>query len=249
MRQKLPVLVVSLVFAYGALEGQARSQVISRSEIIGSGAGNVAQVIEMLRPGWWRSIRAAKTSNLRLTRRASGVDRQAGPQQDWRCLTVFFVGEDAFSEIPEDLALEDVASIRYFPAASNDRPDGGRQCDGPAVQVVLALGTYLPGVILSEEQVVAAGGSNPEQLSCPDLEYPTALRQSRIQGNVVVQLVVDTAGKTEPSSVKIVSATHDGFRPPVIQLMNGCRWTPGTVSGKPVRVLIQIPVQFALTGG
>lgn len=249
MRQKLSVLVVSLVFVGGALEGQTRSQTISRSEIIGSGAGNVAQVIEMLRPGWWRSIRAAKTSNLRLTRRVSGVERQARSQRDWRCASVFFVGQDAVGEIPEDLALEDVVSIHYFPTGSSDRPDGGRQCDGPAVQVVLALGTYLPNVILNEEQVVAAGGSNPERLSCPDLEYPPALRQSRIQGSVVVQLVVDTAGKTEPRSVKIVSATHDGFRPPVIQLMNACSWTPGTVSGKPVRVLIQIPVQFTLTGG
>ncbi len=249
MRQKLSVLVVCLIFVYGTIEGQTRAQTISRSAIIGSGAGNVAQVIEMLRPGWWRSIRAAKTSNLRLTRRASGVDRQAGPQQDWRCLTVFFVGEDAFGEIPEDLALEDVASIRYFPAASNDRPDGGRQCDGPAVQVVLVPGIYLPGVVLSEEYVVAAEGSRPEKLSCPELEYPPALRQSRIQGSVVVQVVVDTAGKTERGSVKIVSATHDGFRQPVIKLMNACRWTPGTVSGRPVRVLMQIPIQFALTGG
>ncbi|MFQ5705496.1 MAG: energy transducer TonB [Gemmatimonadales bacterium] len=246
MHQKPLFLVAMLTLTSGPLGAQGRTRVIAKSEIIGSGASNVAQVIEMRRPSWWRALSSARASRLRLMRRLPAAGQPVPAKRDWRCTSRVFVGEDPIGEIPDDLSLTDVTSIHYYPAGS-DRPDGARQCDTPAIQIILAKDARpLAGQILNKAQLAAAGGVPPERLSCPPLDYPTALRQSGIEGKVVVQVVIDPAGRTRPGSVKIVSATHDGFRQPVIDLMNACRWKPGTVSGAPVPVLIEIPFQFSL---
>src|SRR5438046_4621619 len=44
-----------------------------------------------------------------------------------------------------------------------------------------------------------------EIVSAPPLEYPPALRQAGLQGRVTVQAVIDTFGRAEPTSLKIIA--------------------------------------------
>src|SRR5581483_8591233 len=46
--------------------------------------------------------------------------------------------------------------------------------------------------------------AKPSVLSGPTLQYPELLRQAGIQGRVIVQAIVDTLGRAEPNSVKIL---------------------------------------------
>jgi len=44
----------------------------------------------------------------------------------------------------------------------------------------------------------------PEVLSGPALNYPDLLRQAGVQGRVLVQAIIDTSGRAEPPSVKVI---------------------------------------------
>ena len=87
----------------------------------------------------------------------------------------------------------------------------------------------------------------PERISCPTLEYPRELQAADIQGSVLLRFVVDTIGLVEPSSVKILSSTHEGFERPATTMIRDCRFRPGRVRGWAVRTRVQMPINFTLT--
>ena len=70
-----------------------------------------------------------------------------------------------------------------------------------------------------------------------------------IEGYVVLQFVIDTAGKVEPKTLRVMSATHEDFIEPATRIVRESLYVPARVRGKPVRVLTQIRVNFNLTGG
>src|SRR3989442_4371885 len=48
-------------------------------------------------------------------------------------------------------------------------------------------------------------------VSAPPLEYPPALRQAGLQGRVTVQAVIDTLGRAEPGSLKVIARPNTAF--------------------------------------
>jgi TonB family protein len=87
----------------------------------------------------------------------------------------------------------------------------------------------------------------PEQVGRPArLGYPESLRRQGIQGRVLVEAVVDTVGCVEPESMRILEATHPGFRMPALAAVVSSRFRPGKIGGRPVRVRIQQPVNFSI---
>jgi len=50
----------------------------------------------------------------------------------------------------------------------------------------------------------------PERLSAPRVEYPQLLREAGIQGRVVVEFVLDTSGRAEPLSLKVIETPNPG---------------------------------------
>jgi protein TonB len=86
----------------------------------------------------------------------------------------------------------------------------------------------------------------PVLLSHPEPGYPDLLRSAGIEGRVVVEAVLDTLGRVERGSLRIVSSTHALFVPEASALVLGSRYRPGRFGGTAVRVRIQVPVNFAL---
>lgn len=78
--------------------------------------------------------------------------------------------------------------------------------------------------------------------------YPEALRQSGIDGRVVVQFTVDTTGRVEPSSIRILSSTHDLFTRAVRDALVQFRFTPAAVGDRRVPALAEMPFEFQITG-
>ena len=76
--------------------------------------------------------------------------------------------------------------------------------------------------------------------------YPGALRESGVSGRVVVRFVVDTLGRAELGDVAIVEATHALFADAVKTALERYRFSPGTVEGRKVRTMVQLPFTFAL---
>ncbi|HEX6644293.1 MAG TPA: energy transducer TonB [Gemmatimonadales bacterium] len=66
-----------------------------------------------------------------------------------------------------------------------------------------------------------------------------------VNGAVVVAYIVDTLGRVEPASVRIVQASHAGLMGAAIATVRTCRLDPGRRDGRPVRTALQQRVTFS----
>jgi protein TonB len=124
-----------------------------------------------------------------------------------------------------------VAPVDPFPGAP-----------GPGVPVV--TGPPSPAAVAPMD--VRTVEEPPVLLSHPAPGYPDLLRSAGIEGRVVVEAVLDTVGRVERGSLRIVSSTHALFVPAASALVLGSRYRPARFGGMAVRVRIQVPVEFAL---
>lgn len=101
----------------------------------------------------------------------------------------------------------------------------------------------------ARDQVYSAAvvDSIPRVVWAPPMQYPDSLRRAGIQGQVVVQLIVDTLGLPEVASLKTVSASRSEFSDPALAMARGMVFRPAESGGHKVRVLVRIPIDFTLT--
>lgn len=89
-----------------------------------------------------------------------------------------------------------------------------------------------------EKPVTQLGGAPPR--------YPDILRQAGVEGEVQAQFVVDTTGRAEMNSFKVLRSSHDLFAAAVRAALPGMRFIPAEVGGRKVRQLVQQPFSFAI---
>jgi len=77
--------------------------------------------------------------------------------------------------------------------------------------------------------------------------YPDMLRTANVEGQVLAQFVVDTAGRVDISTFRVLSSTHDLFTQAVRQHLATARFYPAEIGGRRVKQLVQQPFNFALT--
>ncbi len=107
------------------------------------------------------------------------------------------------------------------------------------------------GIVPSSDQVFmeAVVEERPEVLSGPLPQYPDLLKQAGIEGRVLVQAIIDTSGRAEPASLKIIQSPNPGFDQPAKAYVLRALFRPARVHGRAVRVLINLPIDFKITGG
>jgi len=76
--------------------------------------------------------------------------------------------------------------------------------------------------------------------------YPDVLRQAGVEGEVLVSFVVDTTGRVEVSSFKVLRATHEFFATAVKNALPRMRFIPAELGTHKVRQLVQQPYSFAI---
>ena len=79
--------------------------------------------------------------------------------------------------------------------------------------------------------------------------YPDMLRSANVEGEVLAQFVVDTTGRAEMNTFKVIKSTHDLFTNAVKASLPNMKFYPAEVCGKHVKQLVQMPFQFNLTKG
>lgn len=84
-----------------------------------------------------------------------------------------------------------------------------------------------------------AGGTGPR--------YPDAQRTAGQEGEVLAQFIVDTTGRAEVASFKVLKASDAAFADAVKNALPDMRFTPARVKGRAVRQLVQSPFSFALS--
>ena len=89
---------------------------------------------------------------------------------------------------------------------------------------------------------------HPMLLSSPP-PYPELMRMAGIRGRVLLEAIVDTVGRVEPSSIRILASPSPGFDEPTRRWAASARFRPARLEGRAVRVLVNLPIDFATTSG
>ena len=87
----------------------------------------------------------------------------------------------------------------------------------------------------------------PALLSAPTPVYPALLKQAGIQGRVILPAVIDTTGRVEPASVRIMKSSHPAFDQPTKDWILKALFRPARLHGRGVRVSIHLVVDYAIT--
>jgi protein TonB len=77
-------------------------------------------------------------------------------------------------------------------------------------------------------------------------DYPDLLRQAGIEGTVLIEVIIDTTGHSEPASLKVVNSTNRAFELAAKEAVLKSLYRPGRVRGQAVRVLVQVPINFGI---
>ena len=88
-----------------------------------------------------------------------------------------------------------------------------------------------------DKQVARAPGSTGPR-------YPNALRANSIEGEVIAQFVVDSAGHYEEGSLHVLKSSHELFTQSLRDALPQMRFLPAEVGGAKVRQLVQEPFIF-----
>lgn len=76
--------------------------------------------------------------------------------------------------------------------------------------------------------------------------YPEMLRAAGVEGSVLAQFVVDTSGRADIATLRILQSDHALFSDAVKAVLPRLRFAPAEVRGVKVRQLVQQPFRFGL---
>jgi len=76
--------------------------------------------------------------------------------------------------------------------------------------------------------------------------YPLVLERSRVNGEVIAQFVVDSAGRVDMRTFRIVRTSNDLFSASLQSVLPSWRFLPARAGGRRVSQVVQLPVQFAV---
>ena len=136
-------------------------------------------------------------------------------------------------QIPTDIPLVDLQQ-RFDPKDySGSGVEGGRAS----------------GIVVSGNEVYAEAlvEERPALLSAPPPVYPAHLRQAGIQGRVILPAVIDTTGRVEPASVRIMKSPNPEFDQPTKDWVQQALFRPARLQGRSVRVFINLLVDYSIT--
>jgi protein TonB len=91
---------------------------------------------------------------------------------------------------------------------------------------------------------VGGGVLPPRALDTPDPKYPEKLRKKRIEGHVVLKLIVGTDGAAHEITVDRSGGTD--FDREALKAVQRWKFQPATKDGEAVNAMINVEVNFRL---
>lgn len=76
--------------------------------------------------------------------------------------------------------------------------------------------------------------------------YPPLLRDAGVTGTVQVRMRVLEDGTVDAGSISVTSSTHEQFNDPSIRSVQRLRFRPAKVNGRPVKVWVELPIQWTV---
>jgi protein TonB len=145
-------------------------------------------------------------------------------------------------------------NIDFSKSMTNEADFSGRGvAGGIAKGVVGGVPTNKPTAVV-EEATHAYLVTEVEKAAAPlpDVvppRYPEMLRVAGIEGTVVAQWVVDTAGRADMATFRVLRSEHDQFSEAVRLTVSRMRFYPAEIGGRRVRMLVEQPFEFRLEKG
>lgn len=117
----------------------------------------------------------------------------------------------------------------------------------PPVPDLSGIQTY-PTRQLSDSPLAADSqvAQTPAVLRMGPLHYPREARTRGLQGWAVFDFIIGPDGRPEAGSLRLVAASDPVFAPAAERAITEAEFVPGRVWGVAVRVLVRLPVRFAL---
>jgi periplasmic protein TonB len=78
----------------------------------------------------------------------------------------------------------------------------------------------------------------------PSPRYPSVLESSRTEGTVLAQFVVDTLGRADMGTFKVLESSNDLFSASVRAAIQQWRFYPAEAGGRKVKQIVQQPLKF-----
>jgi TonB family protein len=76
--------------------------------------------------------------------------------------------------------------------------------------------------------------------------YPESLRQTGVDGRVLVRFTVDTMGYVNMSTVQVLESTHELFTQSVREALKAFRFKATMVQGRKIKSLAEMPFEFSI---
>lgn len=76
--------------------------------------------------------------------------------------------------------------------------------------------------------------------------YPSLLEKQGIEGTAVVRFVVDTTGRADLETFRLIETNHPLFGAAVRKALPGMRFRPATVGPNKVRQMVELPFGFQI---
>ena len=142
-------------------------------------------------------------------------------------------------EIPDVIPEVDLSK-----AVTNEDDFSGKGIQGGVARGVVGgtgpVNTDQPYFEFQVEKPVLARENNPQP------RYPEMLRTGGIEGEVLAQFVVDTLGRAEMGTFKVLKESHPLFTTAVRQALPQYRFYAAETGGRKVKQLVQMPFNFTL---
>ena len=121
-------------------------------------------------------------------------------------------------------------------AQSSGAPDAS-----PATNLSWSSGSPSTGIV----RAGVAGVTQPNCIYCPNPSYSDAARAAKIQGTVILEVVVNSGGQTE--NVRVLRGPGSGLEQQALEAVKEWRFKPAVdPSGTPVACRVAIAVTFKL---
>jgi periplasmic protein TonB len=102
----------------------------------------------------------------------------------------------------------------------------------------VANGSPLPEDLVDKPILAIPGTATPR--------YPSMLQTAGVEGDVRAQFVVDTLGRVEQGTVRVLDTSHDLFASAVRDALNRARFKPAEAGGRKVRQLAEQVFTFRI---
>ena len=141
-------------------------------------------------------------------------------------------------DVPSTLPAIDATILDGREEFGRPTPMSGPETTGGSPNVT--GGPPLTAAFVEKVVVAIPGTATPR--------YPDMLRQAGVEGDVHAQFVVDTLGRVEQGSVRVLDTTHDQFAAAVRTALARARFKPAEVGGNKVRQLVEQTFTFRIGG-